>query len=153
MRPEPEQLASVTRHAAACLGAYTRPGRSCETPAKSTGSVDLWDSSGPKATTPDLRPAHLLGPPLAAVSLMKEPEDTQTRLLNVVIDPNHILVVPESLDEEGGLLQVGVGQLHLRVGDELQHAGHGAQAQGVQLLPYLMQQRDVTNKLGTEQSQ
>lgn len=40
-------------------------------------------------------------------------------LLNVVIDMDHIIVVAECLDEMGSLLQVGVSQPHLCVGDEL----------------------------------
>lgn len=40
------------------------------------------------------------------------------RLLNVVIDLDHVLVVAESLDEVGGLLQVRVSQPHHCVGDE-----------------------------------
>lgn len=40
-------------------------------------------------------------------------------LLNVVIDVDHIVVVAERLDEMGSLLQVGVSQPHLCVGDEL----------------------------------
>ena len=39
-------------------------------------------------------------------------------LLNVVIDLDHILVVAKSLDEKGSLLQVGVSEPHLCVGDE-----------------------------------
>lgn len=40
-------------------------------------------------------------------------------LLNVVIDVDHVVVVAEGLDEMGSLLQLGVSQLHLCVGDEL----------------------------------
>ena len=40
-------------------------------------------------------------------------------LLNVVIDMDHVIVVAERVDEMGSLLQVGVRQLHLCVGDEL----------------------------------
>lgn len=40
-------------------------------------------------------------------------------LLNVVIDMDHVVVVAERLDEIRSLLQVGVSQLHLCVGDEL----------------------------------
>lgn len=40
-------------------------------------------------------------------------------LLNVVIDMDHVIMVAECLDEMGSLLQVGVSQPHLCVGDEL----------------------------------
>lgn len=60
-------------------------------------------------------------------------------LLNVVIDLDHVLMVTKSLDEVGGLLQVRVSQPHLCVGDEFLCTGHRTQAQGVQLLPHLMQ--------------
>lgn len=108
-----------------------------ETPAELTEAPEKYgDFPGYKAT--DLVPLNLRDPQPASLFRVpcrslcsrtscqlpsKEPgqgwEGARTvRLLNVVIDLDHVLVVAESLDEVGGLLQVRVSQPHHCVGDE-----------------------------------